>query len=108
MDYYLSFQYTVKDAQVINSQINYSKCMTTSDKKVKKYIKYFNKHKNIKDVFKYESENIIDLLSQNGIILDGSSKINNFYLNDKITITYLPKRFDIIFKDGYMMFGLKE
>ena len=108
MDYYLSFQYTVEDGQVINSQINYAKCMHSSNKKVIKYIKYFNQHNNIKDIFKYESENIIDLLSKNGIILHSDSKVTNFYLNDKIKITYLPQRFDIIFKDGYMMFGLKE
>ena len=82
--------------------------MTTSDKKVNKYIKYFNQHDNLKDIFKYESENIIDLLSKQGIILHSTSQINNFYLNDEIKITYLPKRFDIIFKDGYMLIGLKE
>ena len=107
-EYWISFQYTIKNNQVINEQLNISRCMHEINTPTKKEFKYFNHHKSLKDIFKYEKENIIDLFSKNGVILHNNQKIVNYYSDDKIKITYLPKRFDIIFQDGYIIFKLKE
>jgi hypothetical protein len=72
-----------------------------------KVFRYFNKHNNIKDVFKNENEQIISLLAKNGVIVSDNSIIQNQYNNEKIKITYPPQIFDIIFKDGVMIFKLK-
>ena len=105
-EYYISFQYTIHNNQVINEQFNISKCMNQRKLKVIKTIKYFNKHTKLKDIFKYEKENLIDIFSKEGIIMHNNQKIVNYYPDDKIKITFLPKRFDIIFVDGYMEFRL--
>ena len=106
-EYWISFQYTIKNNQVINEQLNISRCMSEENLPTKKEFKYFNQHNSLKDIFKYEKEELIDLFSKNGIILHSSQKIVNYYSDDKIKVTYLPKRFDIIFKDGYIIFRLK-
>jgi len=82
--------------------------MTNKNLPIKKSFRYFYYHNSLKDIFKYEKENLIDLFSKNGVIIHNSQKIINYYSDDKIKITYLPKRFDIIFKDGYLIFKLKE
>jgi len=74
---------------------------------IKEFI-YFNQHKDLKDIFKYEKENLIDMFSKAGVIMHNNQKIVNYYSSDKVKITFLPRRFDIIFKDGYMIFKLKE
>ena len=71
-----------------------------------KTFKYFNQHTKLKDIFKYEKEDLIDLFSKEGVIIHQNQKIINYYSNDKVKITFLPKRFDIIFIDGYMEFRL--
>ena len=82
--------------------------MESSNSKIIKEFKYFNQYKSLKDIFKYEKENLIDLFSKEGIILHQNQKVLNYISQEKIKITFLPRRFDIIFKDGYMIFRLKE
>jgi len=106
LQYYISFQYTIQNNQIINEKLEYSRCMDEKKLPIITTIKYFNKYNSIKDIFKYESENIIDILSKNGVIIHNSQKIINYYSLDKVKITYLPKRFDIIFIDGYIEFRL--
>jgi len=107
-EYWISFQYTMKNNQIINEKFEYSRCMHPITSKTIKEFKYFNEHSNLKDIFKYEKENLIDLFSKEGVILHQNQKIVNYYSSDKVKITFLPRRFDIIFKDGYMIFKLKE
>ena len=105
-EYWISFQYTMKNNQIINEKFEYSKCMNPINSKTIKEFKYFNEHSNLKDIFKYEKEKLIDLFSKEGVILHQNQKIVNYYSSDKVKITFLPRRFDIIFKDGYMEFRL--
>ena len=105
-EYYISFQYTIQNNQIINEKLEYSRCMEDKKLPIIKTIKYFNQHNSIKDIFKYEAENIIDILSKHGVIIHNNQKIVNYYSSDKVKITYLPKRFDIIFVDGYIEFRL--
>jgi len=107
-EYWISFQYTMKNNQIINEKFEYSKCMNPINSKTIKEFKYFNEHSNLKDIFKYEKEKLIDLFSKEGVILHQNQKIVNYYSSDKVKITFLPRRFDIIFKDGYIIFKLKE
>jgi len=104
--YWISFQYTIKNNQIINEKLEYSKCMSEKKLPTIKTFKYFNKHTKLKDIFKYEKENLIDIFSKEGVILHQNQKIVNYYSDDKVKITFLPKRFDIIFIDGYMEFRL--
>ena len=104
--YWISFQYTIKNNQIINEKLEYSKCMSEKKLPTIKTFKYFNKHTKLKDIFKYEKENLIDIFSKEGVILHQNQKIVNYYSDDKVKITFLPKRFDIIFVDGYMEFRL--
>ena len=104
--YWISFQYTIKNNQIINEKLEYSKCMSEKNLPTIKTFKYFNKHTKLKDIFKYEKENLIDIFSKEGVILHQNQKIVNYYSDDKVKITFLPKRFDIIFVDGYIEFRL--
>jgi len=106
--YWISFQYTMYNNQIINEKFEVAKCMLQKNLPTIKQFKYFNQHSKLKDIFKYEKENLIDLFSKEGIILHQTQKIVNYYSSDKVKITFLPKRFDIIFKDGYIIFKLKE
>ena len=106
--YFISFQYTIKNNKILNERFDYSRCMDNKKLPTKKEFKYFYNHTSLKDIFKYEQSNLIDLFSKEGIILTDNQRIINYYLNDKVKITFLPKRFDIIFKDGYLIFKLKE
>jgi len=106
--YWISFQYTMKNNQIINEKFEYSKCMYPTNSATIKEFKYFNQYKNLKDIFKYEKENLIDMFSKVGVIMHNNQKIVNYYSDDKVKVTFLPRRFDIIFKDGYIIFKLKE
>jgi hypothetical protein len=107
IQYWISFQYTVYNKQVINQKLEYARCMHEINTPTIASFKYFYHHKSLKDVFKYEQNEIIDMLSKSGIILHNTNRTINFYPDDKIKITYLPQRFDIIYKDGYLVFNLK-
>ena len=107
-EYWISFQYTIQNNQIINEKFEYSRCMHSTTSKTIKEFKYFNKHTKLKDIFKYEKEDLIDLFSKEGVIMHNNQKIINYYSDDKVKITFLPRRFDIIFKDGYIIFKLKE
>ena len=104
--FYISFQYTIKNNKVINEQLNISKCMQELKLPIIKQFKYRYEHNKLKDIFKFEKEHLIDLFSKEGVILHNNQKVINFYPDDKIKITYLPKRFDVFFFDGYLIFRL--
>ncbi|NPA55386.1 MAG: hypothetical protein GXO40_03395 [Epsilonproteobacteria bacterium] len=107
VEVYISFQYTIQNNQIINEKLEYSKCMSHSSAPIITQIKYFPHHDTLAGVLKYEKEEIIDVLSKNGVFVSNCNITTNFYNNDKIKVTYLPQRFDIIFQDGYLIFKLK-
>jgi hypothetical protein len=64
-----------------------------------------------KDIIKtcYENrETIIDYLLNKNMFITAIEKIHNSILSSKVVATFLPKRFDIIIKNGYAYFYLKE
>jgi hypothetical protein len=107
-DYYLSFQFVTHDYKLFSYKIEYSKALTNPKLKTIKTIIYYPKHKTLKNIFKYEADNIVDLLSKNGVIIYNNDEVNNFMIKNRTKLSFPPKRFNIILKDGIMIMQEKQ
>lgn len=107
-DYYLSFQFITHDYKLFSYKIEYSKALTNPKLKTIKTIIYYPEHKTLKNIFKYEADNIVDLLSKNGVIIYNNDKTHNFILQNRTKLSFPPKRFNIILKDGIMIMQEKQ
>jgi hypothetical protein len=105
-DYFLSFSYTFKNQQIIHTELNYSKALTNSKQKTLNSYKISTDEKNLKKFFIVHKEEIIDIVSKNGIVLYENSTFGNS-INDKIKITFPPRRFNIELNHGYVLLELK-
>ena len=82
--------------------------MKKTNSKTVKSLKYSTNYTSLDEIFKYEKDKLIDFFSKEGVVLHQHQKIVNYHSDDKVKITFLPRRFDIIFKSGYVVFDLKE
>ena len=109
-DYYISFQYATKDYIQIYSKFNCSKTLIPTTQKGKFLFSLPSNYPQ-KDVIKFCYKNrdkIVDKLLQQNIILIAREKSYNTYLETHKKLTFLPHKFDIIIKNGYAYFYLKE
>ena len=100
--------YVTHNYQLFSYKIEYSKAMTTSNSKTIHTITYYPKHKTIKEIFKYEADNIVDLLSKEGVIVFNNDKSSNYILQNRTKVSFPPKRFSIILKDGVLIMKERE
>jgi hypothetical protein len=105
-DYFLSFSYTFKNQKIIHTELNYSKALTKSNNKTIKYYNIYTDENNLKDFFMKHKEEIIDIISTNGVFLYQNSSFKRD-INDKIKITFPPRRFNIELNNGYVLLELK-
>ena len=106
-DYYLSFQITSVNNQIVANKIEYSKAMTHSSAKRKFLFSFPTDCKSIEKMLENNKDKIFNLLLKEDILVTSTSLINNrFY--EKSKISYLPKRFDIIIKNQVAYFYSKE
>jgi len=106
-DYFISFDLIVKNNILKAYNFNCSKALTSIPSK-KKFLFSLPFYKSIIKTCKKYENNIIDQLLKNEVFISSFEIVTNGYLNQKEKIIFLPKRFDIIIKDGRIFFYLKE
>jgi hypothetical protein len=107
-DYFISFSLTNNNLKEINYQLNISKSLTKLNTNKKYLFKIYCSNKNIIQCCKKNSEKIFNELLKRNIIVTSIVNLSHFSFYEKSKIVYLPKRFDIIIKNGYAYFYLKE
>lgn len=70
--------------------------------------KFSTDYKKINDVCKYEQNRIVKFLLKYKFHISSNDIKQNNYLNSRIKGVFLPQRFDIIIKNGFVKFYLKE
>jgi len=107
-DYFISFDFTSRNAKIISFNFNCSKAMTNDFCKKKFLFKFKTPYKSIKKVCKFQKDEIINNLLQNSFhIYSANLKLNNMLFSRQKGV-FLPKRFDIIIKNNFVYFYLKE
>jgi len=106
---YISFQYSTKNYKLIYDNFNCSFSIINFSTQNGKLL--FSLPYNDKSVIKFcykNRENIIDNLLKQKIVFTSRDKIYNTFLETHKKLTFLPHKFDIIIKNGYAYFYLKE
>jgi len=107
-DYYISFSFSSLNTKLIYTKFNCSKALTAS-KLPKKFLFKIPCNKTIKKCCQLNQKMIIDKLLKNNIYIYSFNYMkNNIIFKNYSKLTFLPKRFDIILKDGYLYFYLRE
>jgi len=106
-DYFISFSFLNINGNIVYSDFNCVRALSfiTSDKR---YLFSFPLHKDIKTTCKIYKEKIIDNLLKQKVFVYSDEKLFKNVLKSRIKLTFLPKRFDIIIKNGFVKFYLKE
>jgi len=107
-DYYISFSFASINYMLKVFQFNCSRALTSSNKHKIFLFKIGCEYKNInKCCYSHKSE-IIDNLLKNEVFLYSLDKLNKNSFKDYSKLTFTPKRFDIILKNGYLYFYLRK
>jgi len=107
-DYFISFDFISKNGKIISFHFNCSKCMVKNSSKKKLLFKFKTPYHSIKKICKYQQNEIINnLLKYKFHIFSYDLKKNNFLVSYQKGV-FLPQRFDIIIKNNYVYFYLKE
>jgi hypothetical protein len=106
-EFFISFQLSSKNNKLIYEKFNCSSKLTESLGK-KRLLFYFPCNETIKKCCYENKELIINRLLKDEIVVSGFDykNLNTFKTHAKIT--FLPLTFDIIIKNGYAYFYLKE
>jgi hypothetical protein len=107
-DYFISFSLTSNNLREINYYLNISKALTKLNTNKKYLFKIYCSNKNIIQCCKKNSEKIFNKLLKRDIIITSTVNLSNSSFYEKTKIVFLPKRFDIIIKNGFAYFYLKE
>ena len=106
-DYFISFSFVNINSKIIISNFDCSKALTFDSSK-KKYLFKLPLKKDIKTTCKEFKEEIITHLLKNEVIIYSNEEVKQKYIKSRVKLTFLPKRFDIIIKNGFVEFYLKE
>ena len=82
--------------------------MTQDNKNEVFLFEFPTKYKNISDVCKFEQNKIVKYLLKYKFHISSNDTKQNNYLISGIKGVFLPQRFDIIIKNGFVKFYLKE
>ena len=82
--------------------------MTSNLQNGKFLFEFPTKYTTIKNVCKFEQTKIVNYLLMKKFHIFSYEIKKNSYLFSSIKVVFLPKRFDIIIKDGFVKFYLKE
>ena len=108
MDYFISLHLTSVNNKLINYKLDYSKAMTSSNKRTKFLFFIDTPYLKVKDVLKYQQSEIINKLLKENVFIYSNSLLRKNYFYEKSKLSYTPKRFDIIIKNHRAYFFLKE
>ncbi len=103
-DYFISFNFVVKDYQLKVEHFNCSKAMMQQDLKKKYLFSIFSSSKKITKVCNQYKNYIIEQLINSNIIAYSNDSLHK----TRTKLSYPPKRFDIIINNGKIDFYLKE
>jgi len=106
-DYFISFDFMSKNSKIIFFHFNCSKALTIKNSK-KIFLFSLPLKKNIKTTCNFYEKKIIDFLLKRKVVIYSNEKLEKNNLNTQTKLTFLPKRFDIIIKNGFVKFYLKE
>jgi len=106
-DYFLSFSFINVNGKIIYANFNCSRALSYKNSP-KKYLFSIPLYKDIKTTCKIYKERIIDNLLKQKIFIYSNEKLFKNNLTSRIKLIFLPKRFDIIIKNGFVKFYLKE
>ena len=107
-DYYISFSFSALDYQLNINQFICVKAMTQNYENKKMLFKIPTKFNNIDTFCKNQKDEIVLKLLKSGIYTSSYDDIfNNQAIKTYSKITFIPKRFDIIIKNGFAYFYLK-
>jgi len=106
-DYFISFDLVSKNSKIISFNFYCSKALSVKNSK-KRYLFSLPLKKNIKTTCQFYKYKIIDFLSKKGVVVYSNENLTKNNLNTKTKLTFIPKRFDIIIKNGFVKFYLKE
>jgi len=106
-DYFISFSFTSLNNKLIFYELNCAKAMTNKNVKKIFLFKFFTPYHNIKEICKYQSQILADKLIQfKSFVYSDNEMLKNSY-HFRVKLTFRPKRFDIIIKNGIAYFYLK-
>ena len=106
-DYFISFSFTSLNNKIIYYKLDCAKAMTNKNVKRKLLFKLPTIYIEVKKICKYQSQILIDkLMKFESIIYSNDEILKNRY-NFRTKLTFTPKRFDIIIKNGIADFYLK-
>ncbi len=106
-DYFISFDFVSKNSKIVSFHFNCSRALTIKDSK-KTFLFSLPLRKNIKTTCDFYENKIIDFLLKRKVVIYSNEKFVRNSLNTQTKLTFLPKRFDIIIKNGFVKFYLKE
>jgi len=107
-DFYISFSFSSLNYNLKFFQFNCSKALTSTKKNKVFLFKLSCKYKNIQKCCYLHQSEIIDNLLKNEVFLYSLDKLNKNFFKDYSKLTFTPKRFDIILKNGYLYFYLRK
>jgi len=106
-DYFISFSFIQINGKLIFTEFNCARAMVFKESK-KKYLFTIPFKKNIKNSCNIYNEKIIDRVLKSEVFVYSNEQLSHSYLKSRTKLTFLPKRFDIIVKNGVLYFYLKE
>ncbi len=107
-DYYISFDFVSKNGILITQNFNCSKAMKNTYGNKKFIFSFSTSYKTVRQICKFQKKQIINNLFRNRIYVYSNNKTVNSLAKTRTKITFLPKRFDIIIKNGTAYFYLKD
>jgi len=106
-DYFISFSFTSLNNIIIYYELNCARTLTNKNIERKLLFKIPTMYLQVKKLCKYQSQILIDnLIKFESIIYSNDEIFQNRY-NFRTKLTFPPKRFDIIIKNGIAYFYLK-
>ena len=105
-DFFISFSLVNKNGKIISYDFKCSRALTYKYSK-KKFLFSLPLVKDIKTTCKIYQDKIINFLLKENVIVYSNEKLSDTLIS-RIKLTFLPKRFDIIIKNGVIKFYLKE
>ncbi|NPA12033.1 MAG: hypothetical protein GXO62_07310 [Epsilonproteobacteria bacterium] len=106
-DVFISFSFANKNYKLIYQKFNCSLALAPKTAKKRYLFSVFCDGDLIKCCYKHQDEIITKILTY-GIASFSNEKLTQNSFKSYAKITFTPKRFDIIIKDGVMKFYLKD
>jgi len=106
-DYFISFQYKIKNYRVEFFNFNCAKALSVKNSKKVFLFSFPCDNENIQNCCLLNENKIVDFLLKKSVVISSEDELRSNSLQTSSKLTYLPQRFDIIIKDGIAYFYQK-